>query len=1374
MKKRVILPSLCFAVLSTVAFEQKIQAAEPPSGIESQHNEKYVAVDAGSTLNMRDGASTSAPIISKLAKGTSVIVLSESGGWSKIKANGKTGYVSSQFLTGKTSPPSKQPTAPTSPSKSETKFVSVNAGSTLNLRSSASTSASVLAGLSNGTAVTVESESKGWAKVKVNGKTGYVSSQFLTGKASTPSKQPTTPTPPSKSETKFVSVNAGSTLNLRSSASTSASVLAGLSNGTAVTVESESNGWAKVKVNGKTGYVSSQFLTGKASTPSKQPTTPTPPSKSETKYVSVNAGSTLNLRSNASTSSSVLAGLSNGTAVTVESESNGWSKVKVNGKTGYVSSQFLTGKASPPSKKPTTPTSPSKSETKYVSVNAGSTLNLRSNASTSSSVLAGLSNGTAVTVESESNGWAKVKVNGKTGYVSSQFLTGKASTPSKQPTTPTPPSKSETKYVSVNAGSTLNLRSNASTSSSVLAGLSNGTAVTVESESNGWAKVKVNGKTGYVSSQFLTGKASPPSKKPTTPTPPSKTETKYVSVNAGSTLNLRSNASTSSSVLAGLSNGTAVTVESESKGWAKVKVNGETGYVSSQFLTGKASTSPKKPTAPTSPSKTETKYVSVNAGSTLNLRSSASTSASIIASLSNGTAVTVESESKGWAKVKVNGKTGYVSSEFLTGKASTPSKQPTTPTPPSKSETKFVSVNAGSTLNLRSSASTSASVLAGLSNGTAVTVESESKGWAKVKVNGKTGYVSSQFLTGKASTPSKQPTAPTSPSKTETKYVSVNAGSTLNLRSSASTSSSVLAGLSNGTAVTVESESNGWAKVKVNGKTGYVSSQFLTGKASTPSKQPTAPTSPSKTETKYVSVNAGSTLNLRSSASTSSSVLAGLSNGTAVTVESESNGWAKVKVNGKTGYVSSQFLKAAKENANETAPRTKYIAGASTSGVSMYTKPSTSASVIVRLASGVPVQIYSEENGWTKIRVYGEDGYVESEFLSDTSENADDHDTSIEKEVRYVSVDQGSSLNMRSSASTSGSIITKLSRGTAVKIFSEKNGWSKVSANGKIGYVSTQYLTAEMKVPQGQAKETIYSKYDLTLDEFVNIQMKANPQTDTKYHTYIREDALAVNSKSNVGTVQGNGWNVRGGAGTDFWTVGQVSNGTQLKIVSSVKGTDGYTWYQVDFNKTWVNASPKDVKQYLDPNNSAEDPIKSLQFVNLATSTKVQEKEVNDRILSGKGILSGKASAFIQAGESLGVNEMYLISHALLETGNGKSALANGVKVNGKTVYNMYGIGAFDGDAVAKGAQFAYNAGWFTPEQAIIGGAKYISNGYIYANQNTLYKMRWNPDGASATGKATHQYATDIGWAEKQIFQLHNLYSLVNSYKLVFDIPIYK
>ncbi|EBS4177619.1 mannosyl-glycoprotein endo-beta-N-acetylglucosamidase, partial [Salmonella enterica subsp. enterica serovar Bovismorbificans] len=71
----------------------------------------------------------------------------------------------------------------------------------------------------------------------------------------------------------------------------------------------------------------------------------------------------------------------------------------------------------------------------------------------------------------------------------------------------------------------------------------------------------------------------------------------------------------------------------------------------------------------------------------------------------------------------------------------------------------------------------------------------------------------------------------------------------------------------------------------------------------------------------------------------------------------------------------------------------------------------------------------------------------------------------------------------------------------------------------------------------------------------------------------------------------------------------------------------------------------------------------------------------------------------------------------------------------------MYGIAAFDGAAESKGADFAGDHGWYTPEDAIIGGAEFTSKKFFQVGQDTLYKMRWNPH-----APATHQYATAVNW----------------------------
>src|SRR5690606_6669478 len=179
--------------------------------------------------------------------------------------------------------------------------------------------------------------------------------------------------------------------------------------------------------------------------------------------------------------------------------------------------------------------------------------------------------------------------------------------------------------------------------------------------------------------------------------------------------------------------------------------------------------------------------------------------------------------------------------------------------------------------------------------------------------------------------------------------------------------------------------------------------------------------------------------------------------------------------------------------------------------------------------------------------------------------------------------------------------------------------------------------------------------------------------------------------------------------------------------------------------------------------------------------------------LKGKGVLEGQGQAFIDAARIHRINDVYLISHALLETGNGNSELARGVQVGInalgnaevvtdknknklkeiKKVHNVYGIGAYDSCPTSCGAIRAYKEGWTSVEKAIIGGAAFIGNDYIKAGQNTLYKMRWNPQAMVELGRADHQYATDIAWASKQVRNIYNLYNEIGINTYFFEIPVY-
>jgi len=106
-------------------------------------------------------------------------------------------------------------------------------------------------------------------------------------------------------------------------------VITTLSKGTTVAVLNNSSSWYKVSVNGKEGYVSGEYLTGTTATNVALGTG------------TVKCSSSVNFRSAPNTSSISYGELKNGTAITVLSTSNGWSKVSYAGKTGYISADYL-------------------------------------------------------------------------------------------------------------------------------------------------------------------------------------------------------------------------------------------------------------------------------------------------------------------------------------------------------------------------------------------------------------------------------------------------------------------------------------------------------------------------------------------------------------------------------------------------------------------------------------------------------------------------------------------------------------------------------------------------------------------------------------------------------------------------------------------------------------------------------------------------------------------------------------------------------------------------------------------------------------------------------------------------------------------------
>ncbi len=440
------------------------------------------------SLNVRSGPSTDSSFLFSIKKNDKVTILKSENGWYKIStANGHEGWASSEYISTNTSDTNQQ---------NNKKVVNVD---NLNMRNGASTSYRVIMKLNKGTVIEIISESNGWTKIKHDGRIGFVASKYLSpiennNQTTKPDQQPNVPVQPQVSVGKTKVVVATS-LNVRSGPSTGNSVIGSLKNNEKVEVISESNGWSKIKYNGKEGYVSSTYLKdvneGGNSKPNETPN-PKPNVETKTKVV---VATSLNVRSGPSTGHGIIGSLKNNERVEVISESNGWSKIKYNGKEGYVSSTYLKdsneGGTSKPDEKPNVGTK--------IKVVAATSLNVRSGPSTSHGIIGSLKNNEKVEVISESNGWSKIKHNGKEGYVSSTYLKdsneGGTSKPDEKPNVGT--------KIKVVAATSLNVRSGPSTSHGIIGSLKNNEKVEVISESNGWSKIKYNGKEGYVSSTYL-------------------------------------------------------------------------------------------------------------------------------------------------------------------------------------------------------------------------------------------------------------------------------------------------------------------------------------------------------------------------------------------------------------------------------------------------------------------------------------------------------------------------------------------------------------------------------------------------------------------------------------------------------------------------------------------------------------------------------------------------------------------------------------------------------------------------------------------------------------------------------------------------------
>ena len=457
------------------------------------------------------------------------------------------------------------------------------------------------------------------------------------------------------------------------------------------------------------------------------------------------------------------------------------------------------------------------------------------------------------------------------------------------------------------------------------------------------------------------------------------------------------------------------------------------------------------------------------------------------------------------------------------------------------------------------------------------------------------------------------------------------------------------------------------------------------------------------------------------------------------------------------------------------------IQGSTIASVKVYSEPATSSSVVMTLKVGTSIKVTPYKDSWYTAKLNKQTVYLQL-----NAKNFVEFDPIDNKEHEGAVITK--SISVYVAPSEKSKAVDSFPEGTGMRFKSFNDDYYMASYRGKTVYIPTSKI--ELYTATSTKTVVMYAT-----DKGVKIY--AAPTTKSKVvASFDANTALSLRPFS------------------DDWFVSSMKGKTVYIPASQVSSTKSgfvikYTDYNISLSKMvslsntgdrtivkngkWLVATDSDIREHVDPRNYPQDSTGFFQFMRLDIPSTATTSQLNS-YLNGKGILSGQGAAFKEGARDAGLNELYLIAHAIHETGNGTSRLAQGVWYNPKTnkvqdssgngavkVYNMYGIGAVDTDVIRGGARTAYNNGWTTPAKAITGGARYVGANYIspggasMSGQDTLYKMLWNPEAAAKNpGNLWHRYATDVNWASAQGYYLAQMYREFGSISITFDVPRYK
>lgn len=173
MRLSMAMLTIAASVLTTgnIKADEKDTTKETNTVTESKYANKAVAdIYSTTTLNIRKKGSINAKIVGKMKKGNIATVLKKGSEWSKVRSGNVTGYVKNQYLVFGDEIENF--------AKQNVKKVAKVQTETLRVRKKASTDSKIVTLVSEDDKLKVKKQTNDWAKVKVDGQTGYVSQDY--------------------------------------------------------------------------------------------------------------------------------------------------------------------------------------------------------------------------------------------------------------------------------------------------------------------------------------------------------------------------------------------------------------------------------------------------------------------------------------------------------------------------------------------------------------------------------------------------------------------------------------------------------------------------------------------------------------------------------------------------------------------------------------------------------------------------------------------------------------------------------------------------------------------------------------------------------------------------------------------------------------------------------------------------------------------------------------------------------------------------------------------------------------------------------------------------------------------------------------------